>query len=58
MSVTHRDNDAILGRAELNDIEAIVSIVNTDVDEVEHAVKDNAEAMFTWDYTLARTQLR
>ena len=58
MSVTHRDNDAILGRAELNDIEAIVSIVNTDVDEIEHAVKDNAEAMFTWDYTLARPQLR
>ena len=58
MSVTHRDNDEILGRAELNDIEAIVSIVNTDVDEVEHAVKDNAEAMFTWDYTLARPQLR
>ena len=58
MSVTHRANDEILGRAELNDIEAIVSIVNTDVDEIEHAVKDNAEAMFTWDYTLARPQLR
>ncbi len=35
-----------------------MSIVNTDVDEIEHAVKDNAEAMFTWDYTLARPQLR
>ena len=35
-----------------------MSIVNTDVDEVEHAVKDNAEAIFTWDYTLARPQLR
>ena len=58
MSATHRANDEILGRAELNDIEAIVSIVNTDVDEIEHAVKDNAEAMFTWDYTLARPQLR
>ena len=34
MTVTHRDNDDILGRAELNDIEAIVAIVNTDVDEV------------------------
>ena len=34
MSVTHRDNAEILGRAELNDIEAIVSITNTDVDEV------------------------
>ena len=35
-----------------------MSIVNTDVDEIEHAVKDNAEAIFTWDYTLARPQLR
>ena len=58
MTVTHRDNDEILGRAELNDIEAILSVVNTDVDEVEHAVKDNADAIFTWDYSLARPQLR
>ena len=26
------------------------AITNTDVDEVVHAVKDNAEAIFTWDY--------
>ena len=48
----------ILGRAEINDIEAILGVVNTDVDEVEHAVKDNADAIFTWDYTLARPALR
>ena len=30
----------------------------TDVDEVLHAVKDNADALFTWDYSLARPQLR
>ena len=58
MSVTHRDNDEIIGRAELDDIEAILSITNTDVDEVVHAVKDNADALFTWDYSLARPQLR
>ena len=58
MSVTHRDNDEILGRDELDDIEAILSISNQDLDEVQHAVKDNAEAMFTWDYSLARPQLR
>jgi hypothetical protein len=52
------DNAAILGREDLNDIEAILSITNTDVDEVEHIVKDNADAIFTWDYTLARPQLR
>ena len=58
MSVIHRDNDEIIGRAELNDIEAILSVVNTDVDEVSHVVKDNADAIFTWDYSLARPQLR
>ena len=48
----------IIGRADLNDIEAILAISNTDVDEVEHVVKDNADAIFTWDYTLARPPLR
>ena len=58
MSTTHRDNDEIIGRADLNDIEAILAVTNTDVDEVLHAVKDNADALFTWDYSLARPQLR
>ena len=58
MSVIHRDNAEIIGRDELNDIEAIVSVVNTDVDEVSHIVADNADAIFTWDYSLARPQLR
>ena len=49
---------AILGRADLNDLEAILAVSNTDLDEVEHVVQDNADAIFTWDYTLARPQLR
>ncbi len=40
----------ILGRDDVNDIDAILAITNTDRDEVIHAVKDNAEAIFTWDY--------
>lgn len=52
------ENAAILGRADMNDIEAILSVANTDVDEVEHIVADNADAIFTWDYSLARPQLR
>jgi hypothetical protein len=48
----------IIGRADLNDIEAILSVTNTDVDEVEHIVKDNSDAIFTWDYSLARPALR
>lgn len=58
MTVTHRDNIEILGRDDVNNIEAILSIANTDVDEVQHAVADNADAIFTWDYSLARPQLR
>ena len=58
MTVTHRANDEIIGRDEIDDIEAILAVSNQDLDEVEHAVKDNADAMFTWDYSLARPQLR
>ncbi len=58
MTVTHSSNEAIIGRDEINDIEAIMSVTNTDVDEVEHIVKNNADTIFTWDYSLARPQLR
>src|SRR5215216_6001294 len=50
--------EELIGRADVNDVEAILAITNTDVAEVEHAVVDNAEALFTWDYTLARPALR
>jgi len=46
------DRDAeILGRDHVDDLEAILSVSNTDVDEAIHAVQDNADAIFTWDYT-------
>jgi hypothetical protein len=56
--MTTNDYTDIIGRADLNDIEAILSVSNTSVDEIEHVVKDNADAIFTWDYTLARPALR
>ena len=37
-------NEEMLGRADVNDLEAILSITSNDVDEVVHAVKDNADA--------------
>ena len=43
-------NEEILGRADANDLEAILAITNDDMDSVLHAVKDNADAIFTWDY--------
>jgi hypothetical protein len=43
-------NEELIGRTEVNDLEAILAITNTDVNEIVHAVKDNADAIFTWDY--------
>src|SRR3989440_368913 len=43
-------NEELIGRSDVDDIEAILSVTNTDVDEAVHAVRDNAEAIFTWDY--------
>ncbi|MEO7556621.1 MAG: ferritin-like domain-containing protein, partial [Acidimicrobiales bacterium] len=43
-------NEEMLGRADANDLEAILAITNDDVDTALHAVEDNAEAIFTWDY--------
>ncbi len=40
----------ILGRDDVNDLEAILSIANQDVSETIHQVQDNADAIFTWDY--------
>jgi hypothetical protein len=40
----------ILGRDDVNDMDAILSITNTDAEEVIHTVTDNAPAIFTWDY--------
>ena len=36
--------------AEVAELEAVLSVTNDDVDEAVHAVRDNAEAIFTWDY--------
>ena len=58
MSIDEKSNSELIGRDDLNDIEAILAITNTDVDEVEHIVQNNADSIFTWDYTLARPALR
>jgi len=50
--------EEILGRTDVNDVDGILAVANTNVDEVEHVVKDNADAIFTWDYSLSRPALR
>src|SRR3954468_11916983 len=50
-------NLELIGRDEVNDLEAILSVCNTDANEIVHAVKSNADAVFTWDYERSRTPL-
>jgi len=58
MTIVHNDNETILGRNEINDIEAILAIPVGDPNEIEHIVKNNADSIFTWDYSLSRPALR
>ncbi len=58
MTALESHNADILGRADVNDIEAILGVTNTDVNEITHMVKNNADTLFSWDYSLARPQLR
>ena len=58
MSLTEKSNRELIDRDELNDIEAILAVSNTDVDEIVHVVKNDADSIFTWDYSLARPGLR
>jgi hypothetical protein len=43
-------NEQLIGRADVDDLEAILSVTNTDPNELIHTVQDNAHAIFTWDY--------
>jgi hypothetical protein len=52
-----RSNETLIGRDDVDDIDAILAISNTDVDEVVHAVQSNSDAIFTWDYERTRTAL-
>jgi hypothetical protein len=43
-------NEEIIGRADINDLEAILSVTNSDVDALVSHVKSNYDTIFTWDY--------
>ncbi|HXQ75192.1 MAG TPA: ferritin-like domain-containing protein [Acidimicrobiales bacterium] len=45
-----RPTAEIIGREEINDLEAIMSVVNTDTDELLHSVHSVYDTVFTWDY--------
>ena len=40
----------ILGREDVNDLEAILAVVNEDWDEGIHSVRSHYDTIFTWDY--------
>jgi hypothetical protein len=50
MTEQMRDTADIIGRDDINDLEAILSVVNTDTDEGLHAVHSVYDTIFTWDY--------
>src|SRR6266545_6010571 len=53
MASTHE----ILGRDEVDDLEAILAVTNTDVNEIAHSVASHGDAIFTWDYERSRAAL-
>ncbi len=50
LATPHAATEQIIGRANLNDLAEILAVTNNDVDSVMHVVKNNADAIFTWDY--------
>jgi hypothetical protein len=50
-------NEQMIGRADVDDVNAILAVTNTEVDEVAHAVRAEADAIFTWDYEQSRKAL-
>ncbi len=50
-------NYEMIGREDVNDLEAILSISNSDVDAIVHTVRAEADSLFTWDYSRSRPAL-
>jgi hypothetical protein len=50
-------NRELIGRDDINDLEAILAVTNSDVDEIAHAVRTSSDALFTWDYEQSRPHL-
>jgi hypothetical protein len=52
-----RTDEELIGRAGLDDIDAILAITNTDDDAEFHDVNASVDTRFTWDYERARPRL-
>ena len=43
-------NIRLIGRDQVNDLEAILAVTNSDVDATDHVVRSDYDTLFTWDY--------
>jgi hypothetical protein len=50
-------NQEMIGRDEVDDLEAILSVTNTDTGEKLHPVGSSLDSIFTWDYERSRSPL-
>src|SRR3989442_4427743 len=50
-------DEQLIGRVDVNDVEAILSITNTDSESRFHDVGASVDTRFTWDYERARPKL-
>ncbi|MGH9006893.1 MAG: ferritin-like domain-containing protein, partial [Acidimicrobiales bacterium] len=51
-----RTTEEIIGRADINDLTAILSLVGQQEEDGRHAVPDHCDAEFTWDYDKGRLE--
>ncbi len=52
-----KTNQEMIDRAEVDDLEAILAVTNTAVDEALHGVSSDVDSLFTWDYERSRPAL-
>jgi hypothetical protein len=57
MASTSESFGRLIGREDVDDLDAILAITNTDRTEVVHPVESHSEAVFTWDYSRSRPAL-
>ncbi len=50
MTIEMNSTESIIGRAEIDDIEAILAVVGTEDSDGRHVVHSDYDTIFTWDY--------
>ncbi len=55
--MTDVELQSLIGRTEINDLEAILAVSNTDVNAKDHTVGAKVDSIFTWDYERSRPAL-